>query len=336
MNETHTFKSVAIKTLAIIGFIVTLVLIVFLGVKGLSKLPGAFSSLASIVESIQNYRPVEEITLTPEKTVVNSGEQFQITWTDVQEDGEYTFSYECTDGITLQVRRDNNEMVTINCTDELTVDSTVLGLFLSITSGEMRFVEVPLYLSFINADADLALDTEAKVAVVNAQIPTEEEEEKPVPPKEETPKPTTPKPATPRPTPVPQPVYTIVYPESNPNGFVDLKVTILGTGILDGNTFINTGAFDEDKRNALRFDIKNVGTKTSGEWTFKTILPGGEVYESKDQRPLKPSERVEFTLGFTAEQDDDDELVRLTTTVDARGDNNSSNDRAVWYVVIED
>lgn len=65
MTETHTSPpthTLLIKILVIIGFAVTIVVIVWLSIQGIKRLPNAFSSLASMAESIQTYRTTQKTT----------------------------------------------------------------------------------------------------------------------------------------------------------------------------------------------------------------------------------------------------------------------------------
>ncbi len=352
MNETHTTtQSVTTKVLAIVGFVATIALIIFLLVEGVSRAPSTFSSLASVAKSIDTYRPITELEITLKKTVVNSKESFEIHWTDTKQKGEYVFGYTCVSGVELLVRRADGKLQPMKCSDSLSLPETVHGLFLSVASDAMRFTDVPLTLVFKNTDGKELYTGSAKVTVVNAQIPvggnsvTEDEvkeetpstpEPKPVEPKPT--EPTNPAPSTPTapskptaPTPV---VTTVVFPTSNPHGSTDLKVTMLGSGIIERGAFMFTPTYDRDFSNAIRFTIKNVGGKTSDSWTFRTKLPDGQNYESKSQAPLKPQEYVEFTIGFSISGSDD--LVDITTSVSTDNDVNSKNNKATWSVVVQD
>ena len=65
MTETHTSPpthTLLIKILVIIGFAVTIVVVVWLSIQGIKRLPNAFSSLASMAESIQTYRTTQKTT----------------------------------------------------------------------------------------------------------------------------------------------------------------------------------------------------------------------------------------------------------------------------------
>jgi hypothetical protein len=336
MNETQGFRVLAVKSLAIIGFLVTLALCAWLVVEGVKRAPGAFSSLASIIESVGNYKPITEISLATEKAVVNSAESFQVSWTDMKQDGEYHFSYACTPGVTLSVRSGEGIPTPVQCTEVLNLPATVHGLFLSITSDSMRLTDVPVRIAFTDTN-DATLESETRITVANATIPVVEEKpvviEKPVEEKPVVVAPA-PKPVVTKPTPAPKPIVTTIYPVSNPNGFTDLAVTTLGSGVIRNGVFTFTAKYDRDLKNAIKFDVKNIGTKTSGSWSFKTILPSGEVYESPVQVALKPMEHVEFTLGFNLDTEKD--LVKITNTVITKNDTNSKNDSAVWSVVVTD
>jgi hypothetical protein len=347
MNEISGTKATLVKVLAIFGFIATVLLLVWLIVVSVTRAPGTFSSLASIAESVGSYRTVSELSIATDKTVVNSEESFQITWTDMKQDGEYRVHYTCTDAVSLLVRGEDGKLMPMTCKDTLTLPAAVHGLYLSFSSKEARFADVPLSVSFTDA-AGKKLESTTKITVVNATIPVgstapvAENEPGPevVKPEPQAPAATTTPPAAPKPVaptvtaPKPQaPIVTSAYPQSNPNGYTDLKVTMLGGGIIRGGVFAFTPSYDSDLHNAVRFDIKNIGTKTSDSWTFKTVLPSGTVYESERQPPLKPQEHVEFTLGFGL--DDDDNLVKITTTVYAKSDTNHKNDSATWSMVVK-
>ena len=342
MQETNTPQSVTVKVLAIIGFSATFLLVVFLLIEGITRAPGTFASLASIAKNRDAYKPITELTVELKKAVVNSEESFEIHWTDAKQKGTYTFGYTCTEGISLLVRAADGTLKTMNCTDALTLPHTVHGLFLSITSKENRFADVPLTVTFKNESGEVLYTGTGKMTVVNAQIPVggnvaeETDAETPEEPKEEvvTPEPATPKPTTPVVPAQPKPVITTVYPESNPRGTTDLKVTMLGSGVIQRGIFTFTPTYDRDFENAIRFSIKNIGTKTSDTWSFTTTLPDGQEYNSQSQSPLKPQEYVEFTIGFGIH--DNDDLVKVKTTVDINHDSNKNNNSASWSVVVQD
>ncbi|MFZ2252709.1 MAG: hypothetical protein WAW13_00880 [Minisyncoccia bacterium] len=351
MNET-TLRGVAIKSIAIIGFFATIIFIVWLATEGIKRAPAAFSSLASIAESVSTYRAVHELNIATEKTVVNSDESFQITWTDVKQAGEYHFSYACTSGVDLLVRSGDGALVPVSCTDTLSLPATVHGLFLSVNSEDMRFTDIPLKVSFTNVKNTETLESEAKVTVVNATIPTTPQpvasatttkptevataKPEPVKPVEVTESTSSTPVVTAAPKPAAKPVTTIVYPQSNPNGYSDLSIITLGSGILKNDIFTYTAKYDRDLRNSIKFDIRNIGTKTSKGWRFETILPNGTIFKSDTQAGLMPNEHVEFTLSFTIDEHSKTDLVKITNTVYTSDDTNSKNNSSVWHVTVQD
>lgn len=327
MSEAHSSSNgTLVKVLALIGFFVSIVLVLMFVVETIKNAPSAFSSLATVAQNIDSYRPVKSITITSGKAVVNASESFQINWTDVKQDsGEYHFTYTCTDGVSLLVKNADGALTQIPCTQTLNLPATVHGLFLSIDSKAMRFTDVPLHVSFINKKTRTELKGDLTITVVNATIATKEKITVDTPVAKDEPKTELPK-AT--------PVSSVTYPLSNPNGFTDLKVTTLGSGVLRNGVFAFTTAFDRDLENAVQFDIKNIGTKTSSTWTFTTKLPSGETYTSDAQTALQPHEHVTFTLGFGLGSDRDTK-VKITTTVDTAQDTNSTNDTSSVNVTVK-
>ncbi len=346
MNETTNSKTAFIKALAIIGFFATVALVVWLVVQGLRIAPGSFASLASIAESVQNYGRVDELSIATEKSIVVSGESFKVTWTDLKQKGTYEFTHVCTEGVRIQVRAADGNLVTVPCTEVLSLPHDAHGLFMSVTSERQRFSDVPFTVAFKKTDGTVTVLSEAKVTVVNATIPLVATETIAT----STPTVATTTVATVKPEPVkpatqvaapiaavkPTVTPTVVtsVPQSNPAGYTDLKVTYVGIGSMDGNSFSPESKFDRSERNGLKFEVMNIGTKTSGSWTFKTTLPGDVVYESPVQIPLKPSERVVFTLGFDIDDEDDDK-VTVKSTVYTTGDTNSKNDSFSWVVGVK-
>ncbi|QQR64982.1 hypothetical protein IPH92_00150 [Candidatus Kaiserbacteria bacterium] len=351
MNETQTLKSAVVKTLAIVGFLVTIAFFVYITVEGSKRAPEGFASLASIAETINLYRPAKELTIATEKIVVNSAESFQISWTDFRTEGEYALTYECVPGVRLEVRSGDDTFMPIACTDTLTLPANVHGLSLTALSDDFRFTDIPLTVAFTNNKTGDTLKHTTKVTVVNATIPVREvahretatttevaivdTEKKPadVKPVPEAVKEPTQKPVTPT---VPQePVAKPVIPVAPAKEmYTDLSVQILGSGVLQNGVFGFTKTFNTDAHNAIRFDVINLGTKTSGNWSFTTILPTGEVYTSPVQAPLAPQSHVMFTLGFYLDVEEG-EVVTFTNTLSVAGDTKTGNNTASLSVVVE-
>jgi hypothetical protein len=337
-----------LKTLAIGGFVGLIIIIAWLGIQLISFMPSAFTSLASLADSVYNYKPVELVVVT-NKSVANSGEAFTISWNKPKQVGSFSFNYECTEGVAAEVRTAAGAIAEVPCDEDYVIGS-VETLDISMTSERNRFTEVPYVLSFMPAKSESAAATsENKITVVNAMISpivagvaTTSITEVVVTPSTETPtvtpevvtepevvtpKPTVPavpKPVQPAPKPVvvSKPVYSI--PTSNPNGFTDIKVTSLGAGTVDtSNRFSHVGVIDNDLKGAIQFEIKNIGTKTSNAFTYTATLPNGSEYTSPVQPALKPNERVVATIGFDA--GDLSGIKTFSVVVTVAGDANTGN-----------
>lgn len=310
-------KSGAIKTLAIIGFIAAVIAGLWITVQVISFIPSAFTSLASLADSL--YGQGKTLSFSTEKDVVNSGESLRITYKPVRSDGSYVFSYRCVDGVTAETRNSDGTIVRFDCEQEVTVASGVLTNVdqiaeIMFTSEKGRFSDVPFTLAFIKVDTTKVLyEKNGIVTVVNATIPQTglvirdtptKTVGNPVVAKPAT-SPVVAKPVTKTPQPVLHkkvPVVVTTYPVSNPNGFTDLEITYLGVGDMRNGIFVPNTVLKTDSPSAFQFAVKNIGTKTSDDWTFSAQFPGSDEssFNSSVQSPLFPSERAVMTIRFTA------------------------------------
>ena len=334
------------KTLIVAGFIALIALLVWLAVTLVAVLPSAFSSLASLAESVQQGRPHNTITVANGNSIVNNQESFTISWTDVNRSGVYTFAYECTDGVAIDMRYPANNITTVPCGETIKLGGAVTSLELIAHSERTRFIDVDYQIGFIpNGEDVVAFGAETSFTVVNVNIPqgqtvpeqTDDSENEVVEDISNESDPSTPtKPTAPAPQ---EPTYitTEIYelPSSDPNGFVDLGVTYLGVGRLtDNNQFIPGTVIDSDTRGAFQFEVRNLGTKTSQEWTFTADLPTGREYESDEQSELLPNEYSIITLGF--DTNGDTGIRSFGAEIDVDNDRVSSNNTFDWAVTIID
>ncbi len=320
MNEVNEeAKTSAIKTLAIVGFITAIVLGVWLAVQAVRVAPKAFHSLASLAQIV--YGKDASFVVSSEKNIVNSGESFKINWTAMRKSGTYVFSYQCTDGISAHIRDVSGTVVPIGCGTPTTLDTTLApNTEVTFTSEKKRFIDVPFsvrYTPLVNMEA--AVEQNLMVTVVNIALAEERQGDATttiavhtsLKPKEttpteirptEVPKPTT-KPASAPVVHTPARVVAVAYPVSNPNGFIDLRTTFDGVGtfsIANGH-FAPLATLPQGQQGALRFEVRNVGTKTSDAWTYSIVLPsdGQNTFTSPLQTPLRPNERATITVTFT-------------------------------------
>ncbi len=167
-------KHILIKLLAIVGFFASAAFVLWLAVQGIRLFPAAFSSLASLAEGVRSYRSLPELSVALEKNIVNSGESFVISWTDLEREGTYSFTYTCHDGVVLSVRTDRGELRDILCTETLSLPHTAHALTLGVKTEAQRFTEIPFTISFTESEGTEILSTASSITVVNARIPMNE------------------------------------------------------------------------------------------------------------------------------------------------------------------
>jgi hypothetical protein len=344
-------KDSVTKTLAILGFIAIVILIVWLAVKVVALIPSAFSSLASIADSVYNTTGSKELVVKTKNSVVTAGEAFPVSWSKMRGGGTYGFEYDCADGVSVDIREESGAIMPVACDTFIDLENTT-KMDLLINAEKERFTDVEYTITYVRDGAENVV-TDSVITVVNTSIDSEDaltyedavmEDEEPegevageftfaTRPEPSTPaEPTTPTYTAGEPEVVANYVYQI--PVSDPNGVVDLQVTHLGVGVVDDGIFIPLSNLEEDKQGAIRFEIKNVGTKTADDWSYEAALPSDIGYESGKQTALKPNERVVITLGF-------DGITRtgieeFGVEVDAEKDVNIANNSYLWAVEVVD
>ncbi len=194
----------------------------------------------------------------------------------------------------------------LECGEQLPLSPLTTELTVGVVSENARFTEVPMQLQFVGSDNMPMYDAELYMTVINTGIgsmqetvageatTTESQTEEVV---DTAPVESEPEIVMEPPTPV-----QWVYPTSNPAGYIDLKITILSA-----------------TNNTVVIDVTNIGTKTSGNWSFIVNTPERTVHNSPTETPLKPKEHAVFTLP------DVDYRNGLVATVTTTGDINLSN-----------
>ncbi|MCA9366571.1 hypothetical protein KC722_03255 [Candidatus Kaiserbacteria bacterium] len=342
----NTGKNRLIKTFAVFGFAAIIVFLVWLAIQLVSLLPGAFASLASMAESIQNReRTTDTIVIDAPGSVANSQESFTISWNETKRSGHYTLSYKCVDGVSLDIRLASGTILPIDCGSPYQLPEGTTSINMAFASEKERFVDVPYTIAFVPAGKTVAsLESSKSLTLVNPTIPaaglvaSAEDTNEDSAPVVDTPVPTTSTPSTPAPAPrEPQYVVTTTYkvPVSDPNGYTDLAVSYLGIGtITSGGKYTPTGVLDADDNAAFQFKVKNVGTKTSTTWKFEADLPSGYTYVSETQAALKPNEEAVMTIAFG--EIGDDGLKKFGVRVTGGADTKTTNNSFISAVQVKD
>lgn len=328
-------------TAAAVGFIIIILVLSWLSIRLVNTLPTAFSSLASLAESI-NQKSVSlpesddvvettSLIVTSNTTLISSGEKINLSWDIANVPGTYTFSYACLEGVVIDLVDNEAGSKNVSCDTNYNVGDKD-SLTLSVKSEKKRYENISYTISFLKTSSDTPTATgTASFTVVNSQINdalAEEDTEKEDGLDTEKPEVLGQSTTTATTTPVKKdPVYKqeFIYaiPVSDPKGNTDLATRFLYSGNIVGNSFF-TGPIYQNKSGAIQFEVKNYGTKTSSDWTYTVSLPSGGDYTSPKQNPLKPNERAVITLGFPT-TDKSEHTFRVE--IDEPTDRTTINDR---------
>ncbi len=329
MNNVFEEKKDSItKTMAIIGFVAAILFFAWLAVAVVKVIPSAFSSLASLADSVYNYPEAKEIVVSGDKTSIESGEVVNLNWTEENIKGTYSLSYDCVSEVSVDVRMAGN-VYSPSCNEVLTLGK-VNSAEVMITSNKERFSDVSFVITFIPESGADTVSGERKITVTNTDIPTVKPAEEVLGVTTDTTEKTPTKTNTTggqQPTgykTIEVPVYT--YPVSDPNGYADLSIKLLGVGILNTDKqFVQASSISKDQTGALQFEVSNIGTKTSKTWSYEAELPSQINYESSTQDVLRPSEKVVVTIGFDGltKTGREEFSIKLGTSGDASSKNNS-------------
>jgi hypothetical protein len=341
MNQvTHEQKDSVTKTFAIVGFVAAILFAVWLAVQIVSVIPSAFSSLASIADGVYNYNEKQTLTVATKNSVVNTGEAFTLSWTNLNRPGSYTFNYACTEGASVEVRSAQGNVIDLDCdTPFILGEKTTLDVLVS--SEKQRFVDIPYTVTHTpkNSKMDVT-QTHSQITIVNASIPTgtiaveETKEEETVEGEVAGESTSSEEPEVAYVAPKPKVVEEVIYaiPTSDPNGKVDLEVTYIGVGTLVGKTFSRAATIATDEQGAFQFAVRNIGTKTAKSWSYDAQLPAGIEYTSGPQADLKPNEKAIITIGFEGLSQTGTE--KFGATVTAKSDVNKNNNSFTWAVEV--
>ena len=331
-----TKKRTVFNILALIGFLATVVFLAWISIQVVKILPGAFRSLANLAETLSG-NSTRSITIMGPEGEVAAGSEITISWKAAPVPGSYTFSYDCVDGVLIEIRMDDTARE-VRCETTYSLgEATSVRLF--VTSNELESASVPYAVTFLRTNDTTARLTgegqftvrrDGAVATPAPEASTETTPREVVmsPTPTGVPTPTAPT-APPTTAPAIGNTYTYRYlPESNPNGTIDLAVRMIAVGTIRGTNFTEHTTLHSGLENALRFEVKNHGTKTSDTWSYRVSLPDGSTYVADDQKPLLPNERATITITFNSPYDVSG-LVRLSVAVAAPSDRTSINDRFV-------
>ncbi len=332
----NTAKHVVLKVLSVIGALTVIIGIAWVGIRGLSLFPNVGSFLANAIAGVRAvFVPAERIIISTVDSQIVANKPFTLNWEHRGKAGSgmYTFSYECRDNVFLATMN-AGARTTIFCDTEAPVgEATQLSL---VAIGAVEDItEVPVTVTYKKNGSVLGtVQGNARIMVQAQYLDTGTSTTT----TDTTSAPDTSSDAPTGTTGATQPVRymtvpVITQPLSDPNGDIDLVVRVLDYGLVDRSTGVFTEKDELPRRlpsgtyAAIRFEVKNIGTKESGEWEFEAELPTSPsyTYKADDQQSLFPGDKITYTLGFdrVRNADEDD----FTITVDPDDDIDESNER---------
>jgi len=337
-ETTSQKKQSILNILAIFGFLAIVLLVAWLSLLFVQVLPSTFNSLASIAESLYgpNQKPLVITNPTPE---IVSGDTIELGFAEQTGKGSYTFSYSCHDGVSLTLI-DGDTIQPLRC-DMVYSTGEKPDTSLTATSDTAASVLVTYTVTYLRTnDSKPRAEGSGNLVITNPDVATNQ------PPvssetvvevtigNNETASPTSSVAVAPqRPTKPAQQFQTFSYiPPSQVNGFTDLQVSFIELGVIRNNILSPRLTFTRNSENFFRFEIKNIGTKTSDQWRFTTSLPSGNVTVRDNQFPLKPNERAVITVRFPVTEAG---TARAQVSVSVPGDRVSTNDNLLRSVAVQ-
>jgi hypothetical protein len=281
------FKNLTVKGLLQAIFVAFVVIILLMtAVRLPSILSKVSSSFSAALYSV--FIPAEGASVTADKKVINSGDEFTVTFKEgeTDTDGLFTVSYDCSQNISL-LAVEASGLKDIACDAPYYLLDNSSSIKIRAITEDATVVRLALTAGLENNDTQKSESIGVvRVTVTNREAGTTVEEE--VVPPTTTGTPT-------RPTTPTAPVYY---------GKADLAVRVLQVGILNTRTnlIINQSQFTGNETVGVRFEVRNDGDANTGAWTFSAALPSmiTPTYSSPIQNSLRPGESIQFTLGFSA------------------------------------
>lgn len=329
MYFNSLWKKWLITALAGLGSI-TALMMVFFAVALLIKQPQSPSYfLASLLFAL----PGERVVVNVDPASVISGSKINVVWRHENKrgDGEYTLRYLCSQNIELKLESGQ----TVPCDQSFPIDAGGLVPLFALSQNASSTIQGQIFIDFTSDGHQQAAATGSAVVAVTPTGKTGAVEESPSMAEAA---------GTPKPLSAGTPSIK-VYPVGQagriaPNGVPDLKVDVIDVGIInpvDGQ-FSHATSTSKNTEIGVIFDISNAGTAVSNKWRFQAHLP--IVYDSdflsEFQEPLKPGEKVRFTLGFKNPWRNGENSIVLT--IDPQNelrDANRGNDSATAKIAVE-
>lgn len=323
-----------VKTLAIVGLIALLAGAAWLAVQALRVVPDVISRMgnegaAVTLSSLFSHKKDSDLSVTLDKTVVNSGEPLVVS-IDYAGGSRYRISYECKEAATFAIQGDAATSTTDATCDTPVTITSASGTVAVVPTTKSRYLDVYMTVASIDANGEPSTDIKDTTlfTVVGAATSSAT-----------TSKPSTSKPTTRPVTSAPAaPVYTPTPTRPVVTGPADLAVTIVGTGVsLGNNEFVKTTQIPTASRGAVKFVVENKGGQPSGPWGFTANLPIEGDSDFRYASPLQPSlnagDKIQFVLGFDQILEESTGTIKITILPGVETDNAVNNTAQATVVI---
>ncbi|MDE2079491.1 MAG: hypothetical protein KGI73_03830 [Patescibacteria group bacterium] len=336
-----------VRIFAIVGFVAVLGIGMWGSVKIASNIPNAFSSIAAAFVSLTSiFVPANQTLPLSAPATVAAGQPFTLSWTSANQDGgSYVFRYDCTNGIYFTSPSPSGGTANVYCNVPFNFLNSNNSITLTpvMTDANATSVPVTIYIDYIpNGKTTATISGKATITVTASSATPATTPA--------TPAPTTPvTPSTPTPGTSTTHMYLLnnstgVAQPSNPNGYVDLKATILEVGVVDKSSgaffasstpslgeIANSGQY----RLAVRFAVENDGTKTSPQFDFNVVLPTMpmHIFTSQAQQALAPGDSIQFTIGFDLFNPDGNGIFTVNVDPSDRINEPNKDNNIVHYTI---
>jgi subtilase family serine protease len=107
----------------------------------------------------------------------------------------------------------------------------------------------------------------------------------------------------------------------------DLSVKILDTGVMTGgvSTYQAKSSVSDAENAAIRFEVENKSSKSTGSWSFDLEYPEDQEFNSGNQTSLAPGEKRIYTVRINLPEDEENDVKVIVDPNDNIDEENESN-----------
>ncbi|MEI8337941.1 MAG: hypothetical protein WCF92_02215 [bacterium] len=316
----------AIKYTLIAGFLVIL-FVVSLGL--VSFLPSIISSVSASASAylFSTFSSQPKIALTLDKKEILNGQPFNLSWknnTNTTTGGSYSFSYKCTDGVTLTEAISGK---TIVCGTYFPLGDNDGSIKLISNSKNSNNTQIPMNVSFFeNGSKDPKLTNSISILADG----TNGSQNNTV--------------ATTSGVTVSQNLSNKTNTTSNltqtssqnssatyypVNGKSDISISLVKKGIILSNgSYQEASVINYGSKVMIQFQVSNIGTAPSGQWSLLATLPttiqNEKIFNSGTEPSLKPGDSFTMSLAFDSfDTSANSAAITLLSSTDSNVSNNN-------------